>query len=92
MELVSELHENKILNWIQKHAVEVLIALSVAGFGTLITIASKNKIDIAVINSNVEHINDAVNNVGKDEETLREAVDSLQLDVEVIKNTLKRMD
>lgn len=92
MEFVSRQHENNILNWIQKHAVEVLIAILVAGFSTLITISSKNKIDIAVINSNVEHINEAVNNVGRDEQTLREAVDGLQIDVELIKNTLRNLD
>lgn len=87
--------ENRDMNWLQKHAVEVLIALMVtllvSSNGLILNLtsrASEVETRVSVIETNVGHINEAVNNVGMGEQSLKEAVNDIKLDVEIIKREL----
>lgn len=92
MELVSQQHENSILNWLNKHAIEVLIGLmiSIGAFQGWMLIDNRSR--LSVVETNVDHINKAVNNVDDHEQTLREIVEQMGKDVAVLKSRSGRAD
>lgn len=85
-------YENETLNWISKHAFELLMTsmLAVLAWNLKLTLDIKdqqtiNTVHIEHLDARVEDINHAVNDVDKHESTLRELVEQTRTDVKILK-------
>lgn len=85
-------YENETLNWISKHAFELLMTsmLAVLAWNLKLTLDIKdqqtiNTVQIEHLDARVEDINHAVNDVDKHENTLRELVEQTRTDVKILK-------
>lgn len=67
-------YENKLMNWFSRHLIEVLIAAIFAFMAWEATLLIDLSREVAVMKKDVAHINAAVNNVGKEEKSLRQLV------------------
>lgn len=67
--------ETEQLNWLQKHALEALIALilAIGSFQGIMMLDIAER--LARVETNVNHIDDAVNNVAAGEKSLRDLVE-----------------
>ena len=79
-------YENDILNWLAKHALEMLLAV------TLMFMVWEGRLLLEIKDQQtrntvqIEHINKAVNDVGDNEKTLREAVTEMNTALEVLQS------
>ena len=80
------IYENEKLNWLSKHAMEVLIAvtLSFMAWEAMLLLDVKDR--IIVLETDVSHINKSVNNVGENEKTIRQLVVDLGKTVGVLQD------
>ena len=79
-------YENETLNWLSKHAMEVLIGMTLAFMAWEALLLLEVKDRLTVVETNISHINKSVNNVGKNEKTIRQLVVEVRSDVEVLKD------
>lgn len=78
-------YENTTLNWLSKHAIEVLIGVTLGCMIWEATLLLEVKEQQTINNVKIEHINKAVNNVGENDKTLRELVEETRRDVDILK-------
>jgi len=84
-------YENPTLNWLSKHAIEVLIGVVLAFMIWEGKMLLELKHQQTVNTINIEHINDAVNNADQDDKTLRELVLETRNDVNILKHRSKEL-
>lgn len=80
-------YENEKLNWLMKHAVELLIAVTLMFMVWQANMLLAMNDRLTKTETQVEYINKAVNDVGPDQKSLRELVKDIHTDVEVMKQT-----
>ena len=78
-------YENSKLDWLSKHLMEVFIGLVLAFMVWEASLLLELKNGQTINNVRIQHIDEAVNNVGAGEKTLRELVVETRQDVETLK-------
>lgn len=76
-------YENELMNWFSKHLIEVFIAVIFAFMAWEARLLIDLSREVAVMKTDVAHINRAVNNVGAEEQTLRQMVVEIGSNVKV---------
>lgn len=96
MTYIAVEYENKKLNWLSKHLIEIMCSLIVVFFGITFSFMKweanlllEVKDQVTINTNDIHHINKAVNNVDPTQDTLRELVESINVDVEILKERTK---